>query len=609
MNELRRCGALWRAGGVDFRVWAPVARRVELVLHHPDQPPQELEMTAQTGGYFALRVEGADEGQRYAFRIDGGEQRADPCSLHQPDNVPGPSEVVRTDLFRWSDQDWRGIPPRDLAIYELHVGTFTPEGTFEAIIPRLPALRELGITAIELLPVGQFPGARNWGYDGVLPYAAQNTYGGPRALARLVDAAHAAGLAVLLDVVYNHFGPEHNYLSEFGPYLVDCYHTPWGMAVNYDQRFCDPVREYVLENARMWLQEFHLDGLRLDAVHAIYDMSARPILQEIAALGRDVAAKGGRAVHIIGESDQNDPRVVSDATRGGIGLTAQWADDFHHALHSYLVGEQRGYYSDFGSPAQIARALETPFVFDGIYSENRKRRHGAPTVGLPPERFVVCIQNHDQVGNRAIGERLSELLVTSEKQRAAAALLLLCPYVPLLFMGEEYGELRRFPFFCSFGGEELLQAVREGRRREFADFVASVTEIPDPGAPATFASAILSWDWPEGTPHGGLRKLYGDLLHARRQWPLFRGDARRARIEQADHSGCLLIYERGGMRAVCNLSAQERALDVGRARWTSESPRYGGRRRETAAGDLAPLASLLPFEVVVVDSPAEPSPQ
>jgi maltooligosyltrehalose trehalohydrolase len=601
----RRCGAIPTDTGIRWRVWAPFAKRTQLVLVAHDDHPREYDMLPEPDGFFQKELPAIPDGQRYYFRLNDGELRADPCSLFQPDNIPGPSAVVRTDRFPWTDHAWHGVPQSDLALYELHVGTFTPEGAFDAIIPRLPALRDLGITAIEIMPVGQFPGGRNWGYDGVLPYATQNTYGGPAGLARLVDAAHAAGLAVLLDVVYNHFGPEHNYLSEFGPYLHDCYRTPWGQAVNYDGRDSDPVRDYVLDNARMWLSEFHLDGLRLDAVHAIYDLGAHHILRALQEVADDVAAATGRQIHLIAESDLNDPRIVQSPDRGGHGLAAQWADDFHHALHALLAGERRGYYSDYGEPRQLARALETPFLYEWTYSRNRRRKHGAPAAGLPPERFVACIQNHDQVGNRALGERLTELLSDWRKSRLAAALLLLSPYIPLLFMGEEYGEPRRFPFFCSFCGPELIQAVREGRKREFSDFVDSPDDIPDPAAEETFKSAILTWQWPENSPAAGLRRLYADLLRGRREWPWLRaaaGQSGQASITTSDPSSCLLNYQRGPLTIFANIASHNTPLrgSAGRLLWSSESPRYGGDRADSslAPQDHPSVQLLLPYEVV-----------
>lgn len=602
----RRCGALSPGEeAVTWRVWAPKSQAVDLVLL-TGRDRRNIRMKPEPGGYFAHHEPEAPEGQRYFYQLSGGEDRPDPCSLWQPEGVAGPSAVVRPEHFQWTDQYWRGVRRELLVIYELHVGTFTPEGTFEAIIARLPDLRELGITAIELMPIGQFPGRRNWGYDGVLPYAAQNTYGGPQGLAKLVDAAHAAGIAVILDVVYNHYGPEGNYLDEFGTYFTDEYKTPWGRAINYDQRGSDPVREFVLDNARMWLDEFHLDGLRLDAVHAIYDIGASHILKQIRQAADEVAERTGRAIHIIAESDLNDPRVVAPYEKGGHGLDAQWADDFHHVAHVLLTGETRGYYSDYtGGLKQLARVLETPFLYAGRYSALRGRRHGAPPDGIANDKFVVCLQNHDQVGNRAIGERLSTLLDSPAKLRLAASLLLLSPRIPMVFMGEEYGETRPFPFFCSFEGAELVEAVRQGRRREFAEFVGSADAVPDPQDEATFDSAKLTWSWPGGTPRAGLRRLYRDLLMSRRRWPALRDlSSGRVRLLPDRQSGPVVELIRGGnidtsnsLRACFNFSPDPQPLpdSVGSARavFSSELTRYCGERRE-----LGRLRELKPFECI-----------
>jgi maltooligosyltrehalose trehalohydrolase len=604
----RRCGAVERGeGSVQWRVWAPRAARVDLVLLDGQGGRRARAMRAEPDGYFAHDEADVADGQRYVLQLDGGADRPDPCSLWQPDGIPGPSAVVRPSRFGWTDAGWRGVPRADLVFYELHVGTFTKEGTFEAVIPRLPALRELGVTAIEIMPVGQFPGSRNWGYDGVLPYAAQHSYGGPQGLQRLVDACHANGLAAVLDVVYNHFGPEGNYLHEFGPYFTDKYKTPWGAAVNYDDEGSDAVRQYVLDNVRMWLDEFHLDGLRLDAVHAIYDLGARHILREIEETAEEVAARGaGRHIHIVAESDLNDPRVVLPAERGGYGLGAQWSDDFHHAVHALLSGERRGYYRDYGEARHLAAALRTPFVYAGDFSPHRGRRHGAPPpADLGGDHFVVCIQNHDQVGNRAAGDRLTTLLGNPAKQRLAASLMLLSPHLPLLFMGEEYGEERPFPFFCSFCGEELIQAVREGRKREFADFITHGEQVPCPDAQTTFESAVLSWQWPDGTPHAGLRRLYADLLAARRRWPALRDFTRRAvRLLPDGQNPAVLELIRGGsepdarqtLRALFSLTDQRQPVpnaDGQPALFCSEATRYCGERRE-----VVKVEELLPHECV-----------
>jgi maltooligosyltrehalose trehalohydrolase len=593
--QARRCGAIGIGDGdsVQWRVWAPKATRVDLVLY--DGPARQIvPMVAEARGYFTVARDDVPDGQLYAYSLDGGPDRQDPCSLYQPKGVPGPSAVVRPDRFDWTDRAWTGVPREELVFYELHIGTFTPEGTLDAIIPRLPQLKELGITAIELLPVNQFPGDRNWGYDGVLPYATQDTYGGPHALARLVDAAHAHGLAVVVDAVYNHLGPESNFVHEFGHYYTDKYKTPWGWAINFDGPGSDAVRDWVIDNARMWLSEFHVDGLRLDAVHAIYDLGARHVLRAIKEVANDVAAATGKPRHIIGESDLNDPRILADFEHNGYGLDAQWADDFHHAVHALLSGERRGYYVDYGQPEQVRRAMETPFVFAWDYSPHRDRKHGAPpTPDLTGDQFVVCIQNHDQVGNRAKGDRLMALLGDPAKRRLAAALLLLAPHLPLIFMGEEYADPHPFPFFCGFCGEELIQAVREGRKREFADFVDDADEIPVPDARATFESAKLSWQWPPGTHHAGLRRLYQDLLAARRRWPALRDYvARRARLLPDAQDGPVLELIRGGiepvagrtLQALFNLSDRPQpipTLAAGQVRlFSSEGGAYGGGRTD-----------------------------
>jgi maltooligosyltrehalose trehalohydrolase len=512
--------------------------------------------------------------------------------------------VVRPERFAWTDRDWPGVRRENLVFYEMHVGSFTAEGTFEAVIPRLDSLRGLGVTAVQLMPVAQFPGGRNWGYDGVAPYAAQSSYGGPHGLQRLVDACHAAGLAVFLDVVYNHLGPEGNYLSEFGPYFTDHYRTGWGQAFNYDGAGSDPVRDFVVDNVRMWLEEFHLDGLRLDAVHAVYDLGARHILRAVQETADEAGRRGDRAVHVVAESDLNDPRLLLPPEQGGYGLSAQWSDDFHHALHAFFTGERQGYYQDFGRLQDLPRVLQRPFLYAGDYSPFRDRRHGAPPGDLTGDRFVVAVQNHDQVGNRARGDRLTVLLPDPARQRLTAGLLLFAPYLPLLFMGEEYGEENPFPFFCSFNDPDLVRNVREGRRREFAAF-AWQGEVPDPQAEETFRAARLSWSWPEGTARAGLRRLYADLLAARRTWPPLRDFTRRsARLLPEPESGAVMELIRGGppefgetLQVYFNLTDRPQpfpgAVGGTELLFTSESRRYAGAR-QGAEGS----GELLPFECV-----------
>jgi maltooligosyltrehalose trehalohydrolase len=604
-------------GSTVWRVWAPNSAAVSLVTLAAGNH-REIEMRREESDYFVHREPAADEGLRYLYKLADGRTRPDPASRWQPEGVHGPSAVFVPESYVWSDDSWRGVAREDLVIYELHVGTFTPEGTLAAIVPRLAQLASLGITAVELMPVAQCPGDRDWGYDAVYPYAVQNSYGGPRALAQFVDAAHRAGLAVILDVIYNHLGPEGNYLADFGPYFTDGYHTPWGKAINYDGPQSDAVRQFVVDNARSWVRDFHIDGLRLDAVQTIYDFGPRHILADIQAAVKREAARTKRVVHVIAETNQNDVRLIQSRGHGGYGLDGVWSDDFHHSVHALLTGERDGYYADFGRPAHLAKALNRVFVYDGCYSPFRRRRHGSRVGAIDRSRFVICVQNHDQVGNRAKGDRLSTL-VPPAAARLACGLLLLSPCVPLMFMGEEYGETRPFPFFCSFGDPALIEAVRRGRREEFAALAFRWgIEIPDPQDPNTFAAAKLSWAWPEGSPQARMRQLYQDVLTARREWPALR-DRRHttarliqvhcaaqwgqshfhgeevdwrdgvdcaARIGTDPCEAALLVLQRGGdtgLLAVANLSPQQvslAAVELGDRRLllSTEDVRYGGDR-------------------------------
>lgn len=503
-------------GRCSFLVWAPNAGVVEVVLGC--EPATRAERTAAAElGYHRVILDGVRPGDRYRYRLDGGPDRPDPASRSQPEGVHGPSEVIDPRGFEWTDQGWSSPPLAAYVIYELHVGTFSPEGTFDAVLPHLDALAELGITAVELMPVAQFPGERNWGYDGVFPWAVQYSYGGPDGLRRLVDACHRRGLAVALDVVYNHLGPEGNVLPSFGPYFTDRYRTPWGQAVNVDGPGSDEVRRYLVANAEHWFAEYHLDALRLDAVHGIVDTSARPFLRELAEATHALSARMGRPLYLIAESDLGDPRVVARPEAGGLGMDAQWADDLHHSVHALLTGERDGYYADFGEVDDLARALRDGFAFTGQRSAYRGRRHGAPTTGIPAERFVVSVQNHDQVGNRMLGERLSAL-VGFEDLKLAAGLLLLSPFVPLLFMGQEYGETAPFLYFVSHSDPELVEGVRAGRREEFAAF-GWRGEAPDPQDEDTFVRSRLDHGLANRGRHAVLRRLYGELLRLRREVP------------------------------------------------------------------------------------------
>ncbi len=508
-------GSVYLGGGRSrFKVWAPLVRRVEVRLLSPRDQTVGLE---EREGYHQAVLEGVEPGSLYRYRLDGSKERPDPVSRFQPEGVHGPSQVVNTN-FLWQDADWFGLPLRDYVLYELHVGVFTREATFAAVIPHLDDLKELGITAVEIMPVAQFPGARNWGYDGVYPFAVQNSYGGPEGLKRLVNECHKRGLAVVLDVVYNHLGPEGNYLADFGPYFTDRYRTPWGHAVNFDGPENREVRRFFIENALYWISEFHVDALRLDAVHAILDFSARPFLQELAENVHEEAEKLNRRVHLIAESDLNDNRLLRSPDVGGYGLDGQWSDDFHHSLHTLLTGENSGYYLDFGRVKDLKAALARGFVYDGKFSSFRRRPHGNSSRDIPGTRLVICAQNHDQVGNRFLGERLTGL-IPFEGLKLAAGVIFLSPYIPLLFMGEEYGEPAPFPYFISHGDPDLVAAVRKGRKEEFAGFHWK-GEPPDPQAEATFEKAKLRQGLKREEPHRSLYAFYRHLVNLRKTHPI-----------------------------------------------------------------------------------------
>jgi maltooligosyltrehalose trehalohydrolase len=504
-----------------FRVWAPKARRVE--VHLLGAQDRFIPLHPAEHGYHQASIENVPPGTLYRYRLDGDKERPDPVSRFQPEGVHGPSAVV--DLaFDWQSTGWHGLPLQHYVIYELHVGTFTPEGTYDAIIPYLDSLCDLGVTAIELMPIAQFPGNRNWGYDGVGMFAAQNSYGGPAGLKRLVDACHHRGLAVVLDVVYNHLGPEGNYLWDYGPYFTDQHRTPWGPAVNFDCPHSDEVRRFFLENVIQWLRDFRIDALRLDAIHAIRDDSAIPILQEMSETVADLSIQLNRRIYLIAESNLNDVRQIRPREQGGIGLDSQWSDDLHHCIHTLLTGERDGYYADFGTLDLMARAFRTGYAYSGQYSPFRRRRHGNSPEGFPPWQFVVCSQNHDQIGNRMLGDRLTKLL-SFDALKVAAAAVILSPFTPMLFMGEEYGEPAPFQFFTSHGDAHLVEAVRKGRREEFADF-AWQGEVPDPQDDATFARCKLQHKLAEQGKHKILRDFYKELLRLRKSLPILTSHAR-----------------------------------------------------------------------------------
>lgn len=523
----------------EFRVWAPGVDQIELHLMAPRE--RRVPLAKNDDGYHDAVIDDCRAGTRYMYVLDGGDEWPDPASRFQPDGVHRASEVVSRD-FAWTDAGWRGLPLEQYVVYELHVGTFTPEGTFESAISRLDMLKELGITVLELMPVGQFPGNRNWGYDGVYVNAPQNTYGGPAGLKRLVDACHARGMAVVLDVVYNHLGPEGNYLGQFGPYFTDRYKTPWGLALNFDGPQSDFVRWHFIHNALQWIDEFHIDGLRVDAVHAIVDHTAQPFLEDLNTAVHDRAQSLGREVVMIAESDLNDPRVITKPQDLGLGFDSQWNDDFHHSLHALLTGESDGYYIGYGRASDLARVMMNGYLYTGQHSTYRARKYGLLPKTTDGTQFVICAQNHDQVGNRMVGDRLTTL-VSIDHVRVAAAAVALAPFVPMLFMGEEYGEKAPFLYFTSHSDTDLIEAVRKGRLEEFDDFTWQ-GEAPDPHAEETFARSKLNWSFVEREEHASLRRLYKELFRLRRTVPALASCDLSAVDTHVDEARKVLVVQR-----------------------------------------------------------------
>jgi maltooligosyltrehalose trehalohydrolase len=604
-------------GSVHARVWAPYAEGVAVVLEAgpganlDGQAPVVTPLVPEDRGYFSGLLPAA-AGTRYRFRLDDDETLiADPASRLQPEGVHGPSEVVDPAAFPWQVDAWRVPPFREWVIYELHVGMFTEEGTFEAVIPRLPYLKDLGVTAIEIMPVAQFPGERNWGYDGVLPYAAQNSYGGPDGLRRLVDACHREGIAVILDVVYNHMGPEGSVVHRFGPYFTDRYCTPWGDAINVDGPHSDEVRAYFIESALMWLEECRIDGFRLDAVHQIYDSHAQPFLAELAEAVHERAAHLGRKAVLIAESDLNDPKLILPRGLGGYALDAQWADDFCHALEAQLVGEESAYYPDFGRFGDLVKALREAFVFTGQYSEMRQRRFGRSPAPARRDQFVVFMQNHDQVGNRPGGERLGHH-ISFPQQKLAAATVLLSPFVPMLFMGEEYAEPNPFLYVTHHGDADLVEAVRAGRREEFSHF-AWDDAAPDPQAMETFERSRLQPHRREEGEHRALHDFYRALLSLRRELSVLTDPDAERDINAREAERVVLLHTRGDEGetvAILSFNDEEtrvslpipagawvKRIDAGQARFLGEAEVDGDRlESDGIAGLTLPAHAVALFE-------------
>jgi maltooligosyltrehalose trehalohydrolase len=550
-------------GRVTIRVWAPEAKTMDLVTSINTVPLQK-----DKEGYWTGISEHLKKNGLYRFRINGGKLYPDPASLHQPEGVHGPSQVMTPANFNWTDAGWKNHPLEDYIFYEIHTGTFTPEGNFEALEKKLDHLVELGITAIELMPVAQFSGTRNWGYDGVFPYAVQNSYGGPEGLQQLVDACHRKNLAVVLDVVYNHLGPEGNYLTAYAPYTTDKYKTPWGGAINFDDAWCGGVRHYFIENALMWFRDFHIDALRLDAVHAIKDFSPQHILQEIKIYTDELMKLTGRQHYLIVESDLNDTRFIDPIEQNGYGMDGQWIDEFHHALRTAAGGERTGYYSDFNGIAHLAKAYKDAYVYDGQYSQHRKKNFGVKT-DHPGQQFVVFSQNHDQVGNRMLGERTSSL-TSFEMQKLLAAAVLVSPYLPMLFMGEEWGAPHPFLYFVSHTDAELAEAVRKGRKAEFAAFHA-VGEAPDPMAEHSFRQSKLQWSLIDEEPHSTMLRYYKALIALRRNHPALCTLSRKSlSVECREDEGVLVLRRwTDGQEVIClmNFSNEQQSFEMPAQDW------------------------------------------
>jgi maltooligosyltrehalose trehalohydrolase len=572
MNEshfrLERGANVMPDGSVRFSVWAPRIQRMEVELVASGR---RIPLERDERGVHQARADDVSTGSDYFLLLDGDRRRPDPVSRHQPDGVHGPTRIVDPCAFRWTDRAWTGVALEDLLLYELHVGTFTPAGTFDAVIERLDHLQRLGVTAIELMPIGEFPGARNWGYDGAHLYAPQSTHGGPDGLKRLIDACHAAGLGVILDVVYNHIGPEGNYLAELGPYFSDRYRTPWGDALNFDGADSDPVRGYFVDNALYWLSELHVDGLRLDAIHAICDFSAEHVLAELSRSFRLEAERLGRRAWLIAESDLNDTRVTRPRSHGGYELDAQWSDDFHHALFTSLTGARHGYFSDFGSLGDLAKALRDGFVYDGKHSAFRRRRHGNSALGRPGQELVVFSQNHDQIANASHGHRSSQLL-SPAAQRLATVVLLCAPNLIMLFQGQEWGETAPFHYFTSFSDPALAEAVRAGRMREFREFGAAA-DFHDPQSETTFLESRLDWSELERPEHAGLLRLHQRMIELRRRTPALSNHRKDLTRCTLDDQARWLVLERADARGarvlvLANFDQQPRAIPLPERRLT-----------------------------------------
>jgi maltooligosyltrehalose trehalohydrolase len=602
--NMKRTGAIVDGDDCLFCVWAPLKDKMQV---HVVQPEERLvDMNKGEYGYFEMRIKNLSAGTKYFFRPDNADDFPDPGSCFQPDGVHGPSQTIDHNAFQWTDQSWNVPGFKELVFYELHVGTFTNEGTFDAIIPRLDDLIDTGINAIELMPVNQFPGNRNWGYDGVYPYAVQNSYGGVEGLKRLVDACHAKGIAIFLDVIYNHLGPEGNYFMKYGPYFTPTYSTPWGEAINFDNDWSDGVRDFFAGNVLYWFEKFHIDGLRCDAIHMVFDSGAIHFWEYVHEHVPQLEQQTGRTFYLVAESDLNSPKVVTDPAAGGYGFDAQWLDDFHHALYTMLDKKGKGRYEDFGRLSQLAKGYTDGFVLSGDWVNFRKRKYGRSSAGVAGDRFIVFNQNHDQIGNRVKGDRLSRL-VNTERLKLAAAAILLSPYIPMLFMGEEYGDDSPFYYFISHSDPELIKVVQEGRKKEFSKFGFDAGP-PDPQSERTFNDSKLKWHNRSGGRHRLLLDWHRQLIYMRRNNAALKNFSkdgvrvdvledmlilRRQSEDGAQELACVFNFSE--RERICTLADDEatwvKLLDSGDEEWLTQEMQHGKIPRELQGTtfDMPPL--------------------
>ncbi|NLG19113.1 MAG: malto-oligosyltrehalose trehalohydrolase [Fibrobacter sp.] len=587
-----KIGATYRGDGwTSFTVWAPLRKSVAVKLVSPVE--RVVQMEQQAGGYWYAEIRDVFPGSHYFYKLDTSTERPDPASFYQPFGVHGPSEVIDHNAFKWSDSAWKGIPPEEMVIYELHTGTFTEDGTLESIIGKIDYLEKLGVSAIELMPLAQFPGERNWGYDGAYPFAVQNSYGGPEGLRKLVDICHSKGIAVLVDVVYNHLGPEGTYVQDYGPYFTHKYKTPWGDAINFDDMYSDGVRNFVIENALSWFEHYHIDALRLDAIQGIFDFGAKHILKELAEETDRFSSGSGRRRYLIAESDLNDVRVISSRENNGYGIDAQWNDDFHHAVQSLLTGERKSYYADYGTLDHLEKAFREGFIYSWDYSLNRRRHHGSSSVQVSGKQLVVCIQNHDQTGNRLMGERLS-MLLPFEAVKLAAGAMFVSPFIPLLFMGEEFAAQTPFLYFISHTDKDLVQAVRDGRAREFADLYLGQS-FYDPQDESTLAKSRLDWKEIASEKGKGCFIFYKEMIRLRKKIPAMASfDKKRIKVEALQQKNLIIIErhdESGCIAAIMNFGSGSTVIEPGIINFT------GNRIIDSSEERFAGQGAVLPQKI------------